>query len=56
MSNDTTLSGGAGKDDDISLLEAAQDLLDARDRLGSAVMERYDLWRCLAAIVSEERS
>jgi len=41
---------------DVSLLEAAQDLLDARERLGPAAMERHDLWRCLADIVAEARS
>lgn len=41
---------------EVTLLEAASDLLDARERLGPAVMERYDLWRCLAEIVAEARS
>lgn len=38
---------------EITLREAARDLLAARERLGYAVYDRIDLWSCLAAIVED---
>lgn len=36
-------------DDDVGLVEAARDLLEAHKRLNDAVRYRFDLWECLEA-------